>query len=375
VETSAIVADGMMYVTEPPTTVTALDPRNGRPIWSYVRPMPSDLRLIGFPATNRGVAILDDKVFVGSLDGALVALDAGTGAVRWETQVADNGTGHSITMAPLAVNGKVIVGISGGEAGIRGFVDAYDAKTGTRVWRTYTVPAAGDPGGDSWAGDSWKNGAGATWLTGSFDPGLNLLYWGTGNPEPARRCGSFRLAARCDRIRPRSWWTDGSTCRWPPAAPCSCSPCPTRRSGLACSDARRSLLARRQPPADGRDECLEVAEVMVEDVAHDGKVHLVVPVDQHVAEPRHVAQRVRQRSIDPSVSLKEIEQLAVRPRLAEASVRYDVRCHVERGLDGNLQRVLDESLLPHVRGQHFGPGQPVEVRQARLDQRQLLRDE
>lgn len=183
-ETSAIAADGIMYVTEPPTTVTALDPKNGRPIWSYVRPMPANLRLIGFPATNRGVAILDDKVFVGSLDGALIALDAQTGAVRWETKVADNGTGHSVTMAPLAVKDKVIVGISGGEAGIRGFVDAYDAKTGKLAWRTYTVPAAGEPGVETWAGESWKNGAGATWLTGSYDPALNLLYWGTGNPGP-----------------------------------------------------------------------------------------------------------------------------------------------------------------------------------------------
>ena len=183
-ETSAIVADGLMYVTEPPTTVTALDPKNGRPLWSYVRPMPSNLRLIGFPATNRGVAILDDLVYVGSLDGALIALDAHTGAVRWETKVADNGTGHSITMAPLAVKDKVIVGISGGEAGIRGFVDAYHAKTGKLAWRTHTVPAAGERGVDTWAGESWKNGAGATWLTGSFDPELNLLYWGTGNPGP-----------------------------------------------------------------------------------------------------------------------------------------------------------------------------------------------
>ncbi len=183
-ETSAIVADGIMYVTEPPTTVTALDPKNGRPLWSYVRPMPSNLRLIGFPATNRGVAILDDKVFVGSLDGVLIALDAQTGAVRWEAKVADNGTGHSITMAPLAVKDKIVVGISGGEAGIRGFVDAYEAATGKLAWRTYTVPAAGEPGVETWAGESWKNGAGATWLTGSYDPALNLLYWGTGNPGP-----------------------------------------------------------------------------------------------------------------------------------------------------------------------------------------------
>ena len=184
VETSPIVADGRMIITEPPTTVTALDPRNGRTLWSYVRPMPSDLRLIGFPATNRGVAILDDMVYVGSLDGYLIALDAETGAKRWETKIADNGLGHSVTMAPLALDGKIIVGISGGEAGIRGFVDAYNAKTGARVWRTYTIPAAGEPGVDTWAGESWKNGAGATWLTGSYDPELKVLYWGTGNPGP-----------------------------------------------------------------------------------------------------------------------------------------------------------------------------------------------
>jgi alcohol dehydrogenase (cytochrome c) len=184
VETSPIVVDGRMFITEPPTTVTALDPRSGRTIWSYVRPMPSDLRLIGFPATNRGVAILDDTVYVGSLDGYLIALDAETGAKRWETKVADNGLGHSVTMAPLAIDGKVLVGISGGEAGIRGFVDAYHARTGARVWRTYTVPVAGEPGAGTWAGESWKNGAGATWLTGSYDPELKLIYWGTGNPGP-----------------------------------------------------------------------------------------------------------------------------------------------------------------------------------------------
>jgi alcohol dehydrogenase (cytochrome c) len=184
VETSPVAVDGRMYITEPPTTVTALDPRSGRSLWSYVRPMPSELRLIGFPATNRGVAILDDKVFVGSLDGYLIALDAESGAKRWETKVADNAVGHSVTMAPLAIDGKIIVGISGGEAGIRGFVDAYDAKTGTLAWRTFTVPAAGEPGVDTWSGDSWKNGAGATWLTGSYDPELKLLYWGTGNPGP-----------------------------------------------------------------------------------------------------------------------------------------------------------------------------------------------
>jgi alcohol dehydrogenase (cytochrome c) len=146
--------------------------------------MPRDVKHIGFPAVNRGVAILDDTVYVGTLHAHLVALDAKSGAVRWDTVVADNKTGHSITAAPLALDGKIIVGISGGEAGIRGFLDAHDATTGKRLWRTWTIPGPGDPGHDTWGGDSWKTGAGPTWVTGSFDPELNLLYWGTGNPGP-----------------------------------------------------------------------------------------------------------------------------------------------------------------------------------------------
>ena len=138
----------------------------------------------GFSTVNRGVAIVDGTVYVGTLDGYLVALDATSGIERWTVPVAENPTGHAITAAPLAVDGKIIVGISGGEAGIRGFLDAYDAKTGKRLWRFWTIPAPGEPGSDTWAGDSWKQGGGATWLTGSYDPALKLLYWGTGNPGP-----------------------------------------------------------------------------------------------------------------------------------------------------------------------------------------------
>jgi len=126
-ETSPIVVDGVMYLTEPPTKVTALDLRTGRPLWSWQRPAARLARTLGFGPTNRGVAMLDDTVYVGTLDCYLVALDAKSGTVRWETKVADNKTGHSITAAPLAIDGKIIVGISGGEAGIRGFLDAYDA--------------------------------------------------------------------------------------------------------------------------------------------------------------------------------------------------------------------------------------------------------
>jgi alcohol dehydrogenase (cytochrome c) len=184
IETTPLVVDGVMYLTEPASNVTALDARTGRVLWHYVRPLPEDLVIIGFPQVNRGVAILDDRVFVGTVDGYLVALDAASGAVRWEVEVAPNRLGHSLTLAPLAIDGKVIVGTSGGEAGIRGFVDAYDAENGERLWRFWTIPGPGEFGNDTWGGDSWKHGAGATWLTGSYDPDLDLLYWATGNPGP-----------------------------------------------------------------------------------------------------------------------------------------------------------------------------------------------
>jgi alcohol dehydrogenase (cytochrome c) len=183
-QTSPLVADGVMYLTEAGARVTALDLRTGRRLWSWQRPQSVTAKTIGFGGTNRGVAILDDTVFVGTLDCYIVALDARSGAVRWETRVEDNKNGFAITAAPLAIDGKIIVGISGGEAGIRGFLDAYDAKTGKLAWRCFTIPAPGEPGSDTWKGDAWKRGGGATWLTGSYDPELKLLYWGIGNPGP-----------------------------------------------------------------------------------------------------------------------------------------------------------------------------------------------
>jgi alcohol dehydrogenase (cytochrome c) len=184
IETTPLVADGVMYLTEPPSTVTALDLRTGRQLWSWSRPLPRTLRTIGFPKVNRGVALLADIVYVATLDAHLVALDAKTGYLRWDSVVADNAQGYAITPAPLAIDGKIIIGVSGGEAGIRGFLDAYDWKTGERLWRSYTIPGPGEPGHESWGKESWKTGGGPTWLTGSYDPALNLLYWGVGNPGP-----------------------------------------------------------------------------------------------------------------------------------------------------------------------------------------------
>src|SRR6185295_4412939 len=161
VECTPIVAGGVMYVTSGPTSVVALDLRSGKSIWEWTRPIAASVLNLGFPRVNRGVAILDNTVYVGTLDGYLVALDAKAGIQRWAVHVGENPTGHSITAAPLIVGDKVIVGISGGEAGIRGFLDAYDAKTGAQVWRFWTVPSPGEPGSDSWPGDSWVHGGGA----------------------------------------------------------------------------------------------------------------------------------------------------------------------------------------------------------------------
>jgi len=182
VETSPLVFDGIMYISEPPSDVTALDLRTGRPIWSYRRSMPAVPVCCG--QVNRGVAALDDQIFVGALDAHLIALDMKTGRVRWDVEVAAYKTANSITLAPLVVKDKVIIGIGGAEYGIRGFLDAYDAKTGSRVWRFWTVPSPGEPGDKTWSGDSWRHGGAPTWVTGSYDPAANLLYWGTGNPGP-----------------------------------------------------------------------------------------------------------------------------------------------------------------------------------------------
>lgn len=184
IETTPLVADGVMYVSWGPTAVAALDVKSGKPIWEWTRPIAASVLNLGFPRVNRGVAMLDATLYVGTLDGYLVALDAKSGAEKWLIHVGENPMGHSITAAPLAVDGKIIVGVSGGEAGIRGFLDAYDAKTGKQLWRFWTVPSPGEPGSQTWPGDSWVHGGGATWLTGSYDPELKLLYWGTGNPGP-----------------------------------------------------------------------------------------------------------------------------------------------------------------------------------------------
>jgi alcohol dehydrogenase (cytochrome c) len=182
-EATPIVDHGLMFVSDPPEQVHALAAATGQVIWTWRRPVPPSLPLC-CGRVNRGVAVLGDRLAVGTVDAHLIALDARTGKQLWDATVADAREGYSITSAPLAVKGLFIVGVAGGEYGARGFLDAYDAKTGQRVWRFYTVPGPGEAGHDSWQGDSWRTGGGGTWLTGSYDPRRNLLYWGVGNPSP-----------------------------------------------------------------------------------------------------------------------------------------------------------------------------------------------
>ena len=182
-QSSPIVADGVMYLTERPNSIMAVDPVTGRVFWKYVH-TPADNALVCCGANNRGVAVLDDRVFMGTLDAHLVAVDRINGELLWDVEVGDVNLAYSVTMAPLAVKDKIIVGVGGGEFGIRGYVAAYYAETGELAWKTYTIPAPGEPGHETWEGDDWQYGGAPVWITGSFDPEENLTYWGVGNPGP-----------------------------------------------------------------------------------------------------------------------------------------------------------------------------------------------
>ncbi len=182
-ETTPIVVDGLMFVTGPFNDATALDARTGRPIWRYTRRLPR-VAAECTVMTNRGFAILGDRLYMGTLDAHLVALDAKTGSPIWDVAVADYRKGFSITHAPLALNGKIVVGVTAGECALQGFVDAYDATTGKKLWRRWTVAQEGDRARSTWSGDSAEFGGGPTWMTGTYDPETNTLFWPVGNPGP-----------------------------------------------------------------------------------------------------------------------------------------------------------------------------------------------
>lgn len=187
-ETTPLVVDGVLYGTGQNGRAFALDARTGRAIWRYQRSLPDKLKpCCGM--VNRGFAILGERLFAATLDAHVIALDAKTGNLLWDVTAADYRQAYTFTVAPLVVKNELIVGISGGEYGIRGFIDAYDAATGRRLWRFDTVPGPGQPGHETWAGDSWKTGGAPAWITGSYDPELNLVYWPTGNPSPSNYGG------------------------------------------------------------------------------------------------------------------------------------------------------------------------------------------
>jgi len=182
-EAPPMVNNGVMFVATPGNQVLAIEAKTGVLLWRYKRPLPEDVILLH--ATSRGVALYGDKVYFAAGDAVLVALDAATGKEVWTAIVGDNKQGYYCSVAPLVAGGKVIVGASGGEVGVRGFVAAFDAETGKPAWKTYTVPAPGEPGSETWpAGDQWKTGGGSVWVTGNYDPETNLTFWGTGNGGP-----------------------------------------------------------------------------------------------------------------------------------------------------------------------------------------------
>ena len=184
IEGSPVVRDGILFITLPPAIVVALDATNGQRIWRHEHPYERKGGGEGPIGQNRGVALLEDRVYVGTWDAKLTALDAATGKVVWETTVDPGYPSSYISAAPLALRDLIVTGVGTASKDSRGFIAAYDARTGEQRWRFDTIPAPGIPGNDTWAGDSWKRGGAGTWMTGSYDPQSDTLYWGVGNPKP-----------------------------------------------------------------------------------------------------------------------------------------------------------------------------------------------
>jgi len=182
-EASPLVVDGVLYTVRPPNDVVAVDAVTGRLFWSYNH-NPAQTARVCCGRVNRGLAILGNTLFMGTIDGRLLAINAKTGALLWNVAIGAPEAGYSVTVAPLVVKDKVIIGPAGGEYGIRGFITAYNPTDGKELWRFNTIPSPGEPGSETWKNDAWKTGGGSIWTTGSYDPDLNLMYWGIGNPGP-----------------------------------------------------------------------------------------------------------------------------------------------------------------------------------------------
>lgn len=179
-----LLIDGVLYLPTVNATL-AVDALTGKQLWKTPLELPDDVyNAVCCGNHNRGVAAHDGVIYRTVIDASIIALDMQTGKQLWKTVVEDYKQGYSLTVAPVIANGVLITGISGGEYGIRGFVDGHDLKTGKRLWRRFTTAAPGEPGGDTWPGETYKRGGGSTWITGSYDPELDLTYWGTGNGGP-----------------------------------------------------------------------------------------------------------------------------------------------------------------------------------------------
>ena len=181
-QSPTIVNDGVMFLTTPDQQIIAINARTGKEHWRYRHDLPSEI--IPVHPTNRGVALWEDKLLLATLDTNVIAVDAKTGKELWKTNLERWDHGYYMTLAPLVVDGVVMAGVSGGEFGIRGFVQGLDADSGKTLWKTYTIPEPGEPGGDTWQGDDWKTGGGSVWITGSYDAKNNLAIWGVGNAGP-----------------------------------------------------------------------------------------------------------------------------------------------------------------------------------------------
>jgi alcohol dehydrogenase (cytochrome c) len=181
-EAPPIVNNGVMFIATPMGQVIALNAKTGDEYWRYKRQLPDDL--FQLHPTSRGVGLWQDKLYLATTDDHIVALDAKTGKVVWDKKVQDYKKGQYMTLMPMVVDGKVVVGGSGGEFGVRGYVVAFDANDGKELWRTFTIPGEGEPGHDTWSGDDWKSGGGPAWMTGTYDTETKTIYWGTGNAAP-----------------------------------------------------------------------------------------------------------------------------------------------------------------------------------------------